>query len=36
MTVLTQAEISEFIDRAFAEDIGPGDITSDNVIPADA
>lgn len=36
MTVLTQAEISDFIDRAFAEDIGPGDITSDNVIPADA
>lgn len=36
MTVLTQAEISEFIDRAFAEDIGTGDITSDNVIPADA
>jgi len=36
MTVLTQAEISEFIDRAFAEDIGTGDITSDNVVPADA
>lgn len=33
MTVLTQAEISEFIDRAFAEDIGTGDITSDNVVP---
>lgn len=36
MTVLTQAEISEFIDRAFAEDIGTGDITSENVVPADA
>ena len=36
MTVLTQAEIAEFIDRSFAEDIGTGDITSDNVIPADA
>jgi len=36
MTVLTQAEISEFIDRAFAEDIGPGDITSDNVVPKNA
>lgn len=36
MTVLTSAEISEFIDRAFAEDIGTGDITSDNVVPIDA
>ncbi|MFV1852782.1 MAG: carboxylating nicotinate-nucleotide diphosphorylase [Porticoccaceae bacterium] len=36
MTVLTQAEISEFIDRAFAEDIGTGDITSDNVVPENA
>ncbi|WP_414716249.1 nicotinate-nucleotide diphosphorylase, partial [Thalassospira sp. UBA1131] len=36
MTVLTKAEIAEFIDRSFAEDIGTGDITSDNVIPADA
>ncbi|MBO6808035.1 carboxylating nicotinate-nucleotide diphosphorylase [Thalassospira sp.] len=36
MTVLTQTEIAEFIDRSFAEDIGTGDITSDNVIPADA
>lgn len=36
MTVLTQAEISDFITRSFAEDIGSGDITSDNVIPAEA
>ncbi|MFH1806168.1 MAG: carboxylating nicotinate-nucleotide diphosphorylase [Pseudomonadota bacterium] len=36
MTVLTPAEISDFIDRAFAEDIGPGDITSDHVIPQTA
>ncbi|AUG51558.1 carboxylating nicotinate-nucleotide diphosphorylase [Thalassospira marina] len=36
MTELTQSEISEFIDRAFAEDIGTGDITSDNVVPEEA
>jgi nicotinate-nucleotide pyrophosphorylase (carboxylating) len=36
MTDLTQAEISDFIDRAFAEDIGSGDITSDNVVPKEA
>ncbi|NIZ03876.1 carboxylating nicotinate-nucleotide diphosphorylase [Thalassospira lucentensis] len=36
MNALTAAEISQFIDHAFAEDIGPGDITSDNVVPENA
>jgi nicotinate-nucleotide pyrophosphorylase (carboxylating) len=36
MTSLSPAEIDAFIDAAFAEDIGPGDITSDHVVPADA
>ncbi|WP_417450511.1 carboxylating nicotinate-nucleotide diphosphorylase [Kordiimonas sp.] len=33
---LTEQEIDAFIDMAFAEDIGPGDVTCSTVIPADA
>lgn len=33
---LTEAEIDAFIDTAFAEDIGTGDVTCATVIPADA
>lgn len=33
---LTDAEIEAFIDTAFAEDIGEGDVTCATVIPADA
>ncbi|GHF23241.1 nicotinate-nucleotide diphosphorylase (carboxylating) [Kordiimonas sediminis] len=33
---LSAAEIDAFIDIAFAEDIGTGDITAETVIPADA
>jgi nicotinate-nucleotide pyrophosphorylase (carboxylating) len=33
---LTAAEIEAFIDTAFAEDIGTGDVTCATVIPADA
>jgi len=33
---LTDAEIQSFIDIAFAEDIGTGDVTAEATIPADA
>jgi nicotinate-nucleotide pyrophosphorylase (carboxylating) len=33
---LTDLEISDFIDTAFAEDIASGDVTAESVIPADA
>ncbi len=30
------AEISQYITRALEEDIGPGDVTTNTIVPADA
>lgn len=36
MFPLSNSEVDAFIDSAFAEDIGPGDVTANSVIPEDA
>lgn len=36
MTPESPSEISQYIQRALEEDIGPGDVTTDSIVPAEA